>query len=161
MIEIMHSIFGQSSDVVTWSQMIARALLMGVYAVILYRLAPRRVFGRNSVIDIAFVVMIGSALSRAMTGSAPLLPTMAATATLVALIYVIAWIAPRSPRFAHLVKGSPILLFENGEVDDRVLRHNLLGRGDLEVALRSKGISNPTLVKAAYLERNGEISVIR
>lgn len=161
MADALISIFGQSADTITWHQMSARAVVIGLYAVLLYRIAPRRAFGRNSVIDIALTVIIGSALSRAMTGSAPIIPVFAATACLVLLHFAVAWTARRSPRLSHIVKGQPALLIADGKIDKAMLRRHLIGLGDLEISLHSKGIDDIGQVRRAYLERNGDISVIR
>ncbi len=68
------AIFGRD-DAVDTAQLVARACLIFVYGLVLVRLAGRRVFGRWSALDIIVSIVVGSNLSRALTGNAPLLGT--------------------------------------------------------------------------------------
>lgn len=73
-----------------WWQECARAALIFAYGLALVRIAGRRVFGKWSALDIIVSVIVGSNLSRALTGSAPLFGTLAATTLLMALHWVLA-----------------------------------------------------------------------
>ena len=81
---------------ITWWQMAIRAVIIFLYGVILLRVAGQRAFGQQSALDIILTVLIGSNLSRAMTGGAPFLPTMAASATLTLLYYATVHLTQRS-----------------------------------------------------------------
>ena len=97
---------GSSADTMTWSQMTLRAVLIFVYGVVVFRFAYRRFFGQSTDFDIVVAVLIGSAMSRTLTGNAPLLPTLAATTTLMALHGVLALMAWRWPLVGWLIKGA-------------------------------------------------------
>jgi uncharacterized membrane protein YcaP (DUF421 family) len=59
------------------------------------------------------------------------------------------------------VKGSPILLIEDGLLQRQGLWRGTLSPHDLEEALRLQAkFTDPSKVHLAYLERNGSISVI-
>lgn len=53
----------------TWSQDCARAVLVFICGLVLVRIAGRRVFGQWSALEIVVSIIIGSNLSRALTGS--------------------------------------------------------------------------------------------
>jgi uncharacterized membrane protein YcaP (DUF421 family) len=106
-------------------------------------------------------VIIGSNLSRAITASAPFIPTLAATLVLVLLHTLLAHAAVWAPRIGEVVKGRPTMLICNGVIDESALRRHGIGSGDLDQALRCGGAARAEDVAAAYLERNGSISVIR
>ena len=55
-----------------------RAVIVFLWAMVLYRVIPRRALGGNAAVDIVLLVLIGSSLSRALTGTAPLLPVIGA-----------------------------------------------------------------------------------
>ena len=61
-----------------------------VFGLALVRLAGRRVFGKWAALDIVVSIIIGSNLSRALTGNAPLWGTLAGTALLMALHWLLA-----------------------------------------------------------------------
>lgn len=132
-----------------------------VYAVVLFRLMPRRALGGMAAVDIAVTVIVGSALSRALTGNADMVPTLVATAVLAGLHAGLSWLARRSSAVSRLAKGRPIRLVHDGTVDRAAMRRAELGDHDLGEALRLEGIADIAEVRSAFLERNGAISIVR
>jgi hypothetical protein len=83
---------------------------------LLIRLAGRRVFGRWSALDIIVSIIVGSNLSRALTGSAPLFGTIVATTLLMLLHWVLAHLAARSRSVSRILEGTPIALSQEGRL---------------------------------------------
>jgi uncharacterized membrane protein YcaP (DUF421 family) len=159
--ETFYAIFGTDSATITWWQAAARAVLILIYAVALYRIAGRRVFGRNTALDIVVYVILGSTLSRALTANAPLLPTFAATAALLAGHSGLSLLARKSGVASRLIKGTPVQLIRDARIDWRNARSVNIGEGDLNEALRLHGVGDVAAVRAAFMERNGKISIIK
>ena len=151
---------GSSAETMTWSQMTLRAMLIFVYGVVVFRFAYRRFFGQSTDFDIVVAVLIGSTMSRTLTGNAPLLPTLAATTTLVALHGALALMAWRWPLVGWLIKGSESRLIERGRMDRRAMLRSGVTEHDLLEAIRLKGSEGISNVEVAVLERSGKISVI-
>ena len=105
-------------------------------------------------------VLIGSNLSRTLTANAPFLPTLAATAVIVLVHWIITYVAFHSKRVGWLVKGDVVRLVRDGEVDWRATRRHGLSEGDLEEAARNTGVRGLEQVQTAFLERSGKISVL-
>ena len=137
-----------------------RAVVIFGVGLLAVRLAATRAFGKWGALDIIFAVIVGSNLSRTLTGSAPFVPTVSATFVLVALHALLARAATRWELFGRIAKGVNVCLIKEGEVDEKALRRHGLGMGDLSAAIRSAGYSGPEAVQSAYLERNGDISII-
>lgn len=159
--EAFDALFGTNAESITWWQMCARALFVACYAIVLFRVASRRIAGRDAVLDIVFAVIIGSTLSRALTGSAPLLPSMAAMAVVVLLHAVLVAGAANFRWISKLTAGSATKIVSDGKVDWRRARRANLGEEDVREELRLHGVSSIENVKEAYLERNGRISIIQ
>jgi uncharacterized membrane protein YcaP (DUF421 family) len=159
--EAVHQVIGREGTEITWWQMSARAVVIFAYGLFLVRLAGRRVFGQWAPLDIVVSLIIGSNLSRALTGTVPLVQTLIASTVLVLLHALISAIAVRWPPFAVLVKGRSVRLVSDGQVDHSALRRNGLGPRDLEEALRTGGVAGPEDVQGAWLERNGAVSVVK
>jgi uncharacterized membrane protein YcaP (DUF421 family) len=153
-------IFGASAETITWWQTLARAVLVFFYGVIIFRLAYSRMFSQSTDFDIVVAILIGSALSRTLTGNAKLLPTLAATTALVLLHAVLARLAWHWKRVGWLTKGVEIRLVEDGEIDWRAMRKAAITQHDLMEAARAKGTEDLSRVDVAVLERNGRINVI-
>ena len=90
-------IFG-STHAVAWWQECTRTVVVFCYGLAVVRLAGRRVFGKWSALDFIVSIIVGSSLSRAITGSAALGGTLAST-TLIMLLHVSArFDQPTRPR---------------------------------------------------------------
>jgi uncharacterized membrane protein YcaP (DUF421 family) len=152
---------GMDAEDIGAAQMALRAVLIYVLTLAFIRLAKKRFLGQASAFDVVVGIIIGSIASRAITGNAPLLPSMAACAAIIAMHWLFSAIAVRSHRFGELIKGSSQVLVENGAADRKALRTAHMTERDLEEALHQQGVEDPGQVKEARLERNGSVSVIK
>ena len=161
--QILVAIFGVQNHLTT-AQEAARAALIFAYGLLLLRLSGPRMFGHWSALDIVVTIMVGSALARAMTGSAPLLGTMAAAAVMAILHVLLAhWVA-RNSRVAHWVEGEAVPLIDHGRIDHDARLRNKISESDLREALRQEGIDGEAHVgnvKAMTLEPSGHLSVVK
>ncbi len=146
---------------ITWWQMSIRAVIIFAYGVILLRLAGQRAFGRQSALDIVLTVLIGSNLSRAMTGGSPFLPTMAGSAALVLLYYASIHLTQRFDLVGFLLKGQHRYLVRDGSADPATMRQVGISERDLREAMRTEGVEELSDVKLATLERSGHVSVVK
>ena len=145
----------------TVSQISLRAVLVFLVWLAIVRLADRRLLGKYSAFDVVLAVMLGSVLSRAINGSAPLWGTLAAAAALVAMHWLLSLLSFHWHAFGHVVKGMPRTLIVDGKVLEDELRRNFITNHDLCEMLRLQGrIADPSEAKLATLERNGQISAI-
>jgi uncharacterized membrane protein YcaP (DUF421 family) len=142
----------------------ARAVLIFVYGLILLRLSGPRMFGHWSALDIVISIMVGSALARAMTGSAPLIGTMVAAAVMASLHVILAhWVA-RNGAVARIVEGHEAVLIDHGRIDHDARKRGKISDADLREALREHGIDGEDKmenVKRMTLEPSGKLSVVK
>ena len=150
-----------SAGDLTIGQIALRAVVVFTIWLVVVRLADRRLLGKYSAFDVVLAVMLGSVLSRAINGSAPLWGSLVAAGVLVALHWVLTFVSFHSHAFGRLVKGQPRTLIVDGRVYEDELRRNLITSHDLDEMLRLQGrITEPSRAKLATLERNGQISAI-
>lgn len=150
---------GLEADSLSLLQMSLRATIVFILAIIMVRMGKKRFIGRNSAFDIILAIMLGSILSRAVTGSSEFIPTIGAAFVLVGLHWLMAFISFKTDWFGNLVKGRIHILVQNGEIDWDEMRKALISRKDLETAMREQGYTDLEKVREACLERNGNISV--
>jgi uncharacterized membrane protein YcaP (DUF421 family) len=143
------------------AQMALRAVVVYVVAVLVVRLGKKRFMGRSTAFDVILGIMLGSIMSRAITGNAPFFPALAAGGALVALHGLFSGIACRWHGFGTVIKGRPRLLVRDGEIDWRTMRRCHMSERDLWEDLRGKGIGDLAEVAEARLERSGRLSVLR
>ena len=152
------TIFGQQGHV-TAAQECARTLLVFAYGLVAVRLAGRRLFGKWAALDIIVSIIIGSSLSRAMTGGAPLWGTLAATTVLLGLHAGLAQLAARSRALSRLIEGRPVRLVADGAPQPGAMRRWSISTSDLDEALRKAGRRDLDEVEDATLEPSGAITV--
>jgi uncharacterized membrane protein YcaP (DUF421 family) len=158
--ETLRTLIGPDNGDASAGQLCARAVILFAIGIIYIRIAGRRTFSQATPVDIIVAIIVGSNLSRAMTGKAPFLPALAATLLLVVLHRLTVMAAIRWDWLARLVKGSPVVLVREG-VEDRkaMLRHGIAAR-DLQEALRLEKVEEVGKAKLATLENSGRISVV-
>jgi uncharacterized membrane protein YcaP (DUF421 family) len=156
-------IFGVQNHIST-TQEAARAVLIFVFGLALLRASGPRMFGHWSALDIVVTIMVGSALARAMTGSAPLVGTMVAAAVMALLHVSLAhWVA-RNDKIARIVEGREFRLVDHGSIDHETRRRCKISQADLREALRQEGIDGEAHienVKTMTLEPSGHLSVTK
>ena len=152
---------GLQADRLTILQVIVRAAVIFTSAIIMVRVADKRFLSRMSAVDVILGFILGSALSRAINGSAPFFETIAMGFFLVLLHKGLAWASFRSHKFGELVKGRKDLLIKDGKSQPKAMRANHITERDLHEELRQKGsVASVEEVKLAYLERSGKVSVV-
>src|ERR1700761_6540628 len=157
------AVFGVQNHL-TIAQESARAVLIFAYGLVLLRLSGPRMFGHWSALDITISIMVGSALARAMTGSAPLVGTMAAAAVMAALHVGLAHWGARNAKVARIFEGKAVTLIDHGRIDHRARKASRISEADLREALRQHGIDGEAKagnVKRMTLEPSGKLSVVK
>lgn len=158
MVEVLNDIVGQDAKEIEWWQMCVRASIIFVYALFLYRLIPRRAFAGSAAIDVALMIIVGSSLSRALTGNAPLFMTLWGVGFLYALYIALTAISRRSEKFSRIVKGRALVVIKDGKVIEYALAKAQLSSTDIREHLRLNGIENVENIRRACIERNGSFS---
>ena len=153
-------LFGTEHDL-NWMQECARALLVFFYGLLVLRLSGRRTFAHWSALDIIVSIVVGSNLSRTLTGGAPLWGTLAATGVLVVLHLVLATAVSRSDRLSQWIEGRATVLAAGGTIDERARLRHMISMSDIEEALRLHGVLDAGKTNLIVLEPSGEITVIK
>ena len=157
--DLMVKLIGDKGDLLWW-QMSIRAMLILLLGVILVRLLGRRAFGQQNPLDIVVAIVIGSNLSRAMTGNAPFVSTVAATTVLLTVFWLLDHAAARWHLVSKLAKGEPVRLARDHRFDRKAMRWWAITEGDIAEAARASGKSGIEAVKDVVLERSGRLSTI-
>lgn len=137
----------------------ARAVMLFLFGYLLMRLAGRRISGRWAALDIIVSVIVGSSLSRAITGNAPVLGTMAAMAVIVALHAFFAQLSARSQIMARALEGKAIVLGRRGRLYEGRMKVNSISHIDIEEAMRRSKVTSRNEMDRVILEPSGEIHI--
>jgi uncharacterized membrane protein YcaP (DUF421 family) len=158
--ESFRALIGPDTGDATIGQLCVRAAILFLFGVACIRIAGRRTFSQITPLDIVVAIIIGSNISRAMTGKAPFFPGLAATLVVVGLHRLMAVATLRWSPLARLMKGSPIILVRDGVADPAAMRRHAISRADLVEGLRMEQVDRVEDVRLATLEAGGKISVV-
>jgi uncharacterized membrane protein YcaP (DUF421 family) len=154
------SIFGVTGQIGT-AQESARAIVIFFYGWLLVRVSGKRLFGKWGALDIIVSILVGSNLSRALTGQAPLLGTLVATSLLIACHWLLTTAATRSPRLSRLFEGCAVDIVADGRIDELIRSRERISRPDIDEALHGAGLKTLDEVHRMTIEPSGKITVIK
>jgi uncharacterized membrane protein YcaP (DUF421 family) len=155
----LESIFALS--VSPW-EMIIRGSVMYWFLFVLFRVVIRRRVGAVGIGDILLLVIIADAAQNAMSGEyRSSTDGMILVATIVGWNVFTDWLTYRFRPLERLLEPPPLPLVRDGRILHRNLRMEFVSEAELRAKLREHGISDPAEVKAAYMESDGAVSVIR
>lgn len=158
----LQSMLGAGVDDPSALQIAARTVLVYLAAVVLVRVGEKRFIGKNTAFDLILGIMFGSVLSRGINSSGDLAAALAAGVSLVGLHWLFAVVSFHSNRIGTLLKGNTRKLIDDGAVQWDQMQRSHISRDDLLGALRFNGnVDDPEKVQTAYLERSGDISVMK
>ena len=151
----------QQYDQIALWQVVARTAVVFFIALFLIRIGKRRFMGDFSAFDILLGFIVGSVMARAVTGAISIVNMIVVVAVLLGLHWLISSISYYWAGFESAVEDNVRKLIEDGRVDQEAIQKSKLTMEDLKQALRENGgVESPEEVKAAYLERDGSITVI-
>jgi uncharacterized membrane protein YcaP (DUF421 family) len=143
-------------------ELLLRGTLMYWFIYLLFRYVLRRDVGSIAIADILLLVLVADAAQNALAGA---YTTVSEGALLVATIagwnYLLDWASYRFEIFRRLAEAPPLPLIRHGRVLRANLRHEMLTLDDLHAKLREQGVEDVRQVKAAFMESDGMISVLR
>ena len=148
----------------SWSGL-GRVLVVGICAyaglVLILRISGKRTLSKMNAFDFIVTVALGSTLaSLLLSKDVPMAEGMLALALLVALQWVVAWIAVRSAWWRKVIKSEPQLLAFRGELIESALRSERISAEEIHSALRASGIASLADVAAVVLETDGTVAVV-
>ena len=152
-------LFGLS--VSPWELMV-RGSAVYWFLVIVFRFVLRRDTGSVGIADILLLVIIADAAQNAMAGEyRSITDGLILVSTIIGWNVLIDWVCFKSPRLRRLFEPKELQLVRDGRILHRNLRQERISVEELMGKLRENGVEDVKEVKAAYIEPDGEISVIK
>lgn len=146
----------------TLPQLLLRALIVFATLHLMIRIAGRRFMAQKNASDVVLAFLAASMLARDINGSASFWPNIALGFIIAAAYRLVAWAACKFSLLGKWLKGSPVNVVIDGNIQARALSRHHVSLHDLEEDLRLNGsLGDPSRVKLARLERSGDISVER
>ena len=141
---------------------VVRGVVMYLAIFVLLRVILRGRTSGVTVSDLLVLVMISDAAQNGMASDyLSITNGVVLVATIVLTSFTMDWLAFRYVTIRRFVHPEHKPLVVDGRVIRKTLSEELMTESELLTQLRLNGVEDPSEVKAAYLEGNGEISVIK
>ncbi len=123
---------GVESKELTFLQISMRGVVVLIATLIIVRLGQKRSLGKKTAFDAVLLVILASALARAINGSAAFFPTLGGCLVIVLFHRLLGLAACRWHWLGVLMKSHPDILVLNGELQRDAMRRNHISDRDLE-----------------------------
>jgi uncharacterized membrane protein YcaP (DUF421 family) len=115
-----------------------------------------------SISDLLVIVLIADAAQNAMAGSYTSITNgLILVFTIIFWSMALDWVGQKFPAFGSWTHPPPLLLVQDGQMNYRNMRKELISTDELMSQVRQAGLEDIAQVRKAFLEGNGQISVIR
>ncbi|MGE0702670.1 MAG: DUF421 domain-containing protein [Vicinamibacterales bacterium] len=143
-------------------ELVLRGSLIYVSVFALLRLVLKREAGALNLADLLALVLIADASQSALTADAHSVPeTLVVVGTIVGWNYTFDWMAQHYPAMRRYIHPPPLPLVKDGRYIARNMRHEMITREEIESKLRLAGVADVKDVKSAFMEGDGQISVVK
>jgi uncharacterized membrane protein YcaP (DUF421 family) len=143
-------------------ELIVRGTLMYWFLFLLFRFILRRDVGSIAIADVLLLVLIADASQNAMAGGYETVSDgIVLVMTIAGWNWLFDWLAFRFPGLRRLMQAKPLTLVQDGQLQRRNLRKEMISIDELMAALREQGIEKVAEVKLATMESDGQISVVK
>jgi uncharacterized membrane protein YcaP (DUF421 family) len=143
-------------------ELVIRGSAIYWFLFLIFRFVMRREIGSIGITDVLFVVIIADAAQNAMAGEyKSITDGFILIATIAAWNVLLDWLNFKFPTLRRVIEARPLVLIRNGNLVVPNLDKELLTQEEVLAKLRGQGIENLEEVKAAYLESDGTVSVIK
>ena len=143
-------------------EIILRGSVMYLVLFTLLRIVLKRQTGALGMSDLLLITLLADASQNALAGEYKSVPDgIILVGTIIFWNYALDWLSFKAPWFERLIEPSPLPLVQQGKLLRRNMRSELITEVELRGQLREQGVEDVAKVKAAYIESDGRISVIK
>ncbi|MFC0559609.1 DUF421 domain-containing protein [Halalkalibacter alkalisediminis] len=147
------------SEIVT---ILLRTVVVFIIILMFFRFMGKKELGELSLLDIIVSLMIAELAVIAIED--PNVSMARGLAPIFLLIFIqvtLTYISLKNQKFRDLIEGRPIMIIEDGKMNQVNMRKQRYNIDDVLFQLREKGISDIREVDYAMLERSGNLSIFK
>lgn len=142
-------------------ELILRGSILYLTILLFFRVIPRRTGGDLATMDLVFLIIIGNAAGRALGDFDSLTDALVVIATLIACNYVLNILSYYFHPIERLISAPSLQIIKKGRVLRRNIRREYITEEELMTHLRRNGIDDVRKVKAAFIDGEGRLDIIR
>lgn len=147
---------------VSVAEIVVRASAVYWFLFLVFRFVIRRDIGALGIADVLLLVILADAAQNAMAGGySTITEGFILLATIVGWNMLLDWLSYRFRAVARFTTPRALVLVRHGRFIVSNLRRERLTRDEVMTKLREQGVAHLREVRHAYLESDGQISLIR
>jgi uncharacterized membrane protein YcaP (DUF421 family) len=142
-------------------EVVFRAAFVYLALLVLWRLFGRSQSARHAGYDVVVLFLVGTALRKTLVADDDSLTTgFVAITTLFVLDWVMSLVTWKNEALSFVLEGRPRRIVKEGKPVEEELRRTRINVHELHEKLRAEGTEDVSRVEAAYVERDGRVTVI-
>lgn len=139
----------------------ARGVLVYIVMLIVIRVLGKRTIGNFTAFDLLVALMLGEVVDEIIYGDVSIAQGLTAIGVIALCKYATAWLASWNHSLNRILEGTPTEVVRHGDLVREGLRAAMMNELEVLAALRLNGVADMREVKSAFLEVDGQVSVIR
>jgi uncharacterized membrane protein YcaP (DUF421 family) len=141
------------------AEKILRPIIVYVFLIVGLRLSGKRELAQLNPFDLIVLLTLSNTVQNAIIGNDNSVSGgLIGAASLLAVNYLVVRFLYDHRKIDQLVEGSPDILIENGKVDERKLKRELITKEELAAAARKQGFDSLSEVNQCVLESGGTLT---
>lgn len=153
-----YKVFVPSTSV---AELFVRGTLVYLMLFVILRFLPNRQVGTVGISDLLVVVLFAEAAQNAMASNYTAISDgVILVTTIIFWSYILNWFGYKYVWFQRFLNPPPTPLVVNGKMIRKNLEQQLITQDELMSMLRKQGVQKMSEVKLAFMESDGNISVI-
>ena len=143
-------------------ELVIRTTVVYISLLMVLRVVSRREVGSFELPELLMIVLVADGVQNGMVGEYSSISGAGVIAgTLIGWNYLLDWATFHSRLVRRLIRPAPLKLIEDGRLQRRNMRRELITEEELPNHLRVQGIEDIAEVKLACMEPEGELSVVK
>lgn len=138
-----------------------RTIILYILVIVALRVMGKQQISQLQPFEFVLTLMIAELATIPMEDTG--IPLLKGIITIVILLFAqvtLSFLSLKNQKFRKFISGTPMIIIKNGVILDEVMKKNRYNINDLLEQLRIKNYHNINEIEFAYLETNGDISVI-
>ncbi|MCX2476529.1 DUF421 domain-containing protein [Pedobacter sp. MC2016-05] len=137
------------------------AVISYIVLFIFIRISGKRTLAKLNAFDFVVTVTLGSTLSSMILKKVPLVEGFVALITIIALQYLLAFLAKNSSKMEDMINSTPTLLFYNGKFILPAMKKEVITEEEIYSEIRKYRLESLEDVQAVVMELNGTFTVVK
>jgi len=155
--QIFHNLF--SLGMISIAEKIVRPILVYVFLIVGLRLAGKRELAQLNPFDLVVLLTLSNAVQNAIIGEDnSVTGGIIGAASLLVTNYLVVRFLYDHRKLERFIEGNADVLIDNGRLQDRALKHELITLPQLEAAARKQGFETLDEVQRCVLEPGGTLT---